>query len=116
MVHASLDFPTNYYVKLPAYQGVNYKQAPCYKNTELKKGDNYCKSVTGGGSYAIHYQMTNSNNEIRGDYKVLQEALKTIQTFNHCGKISHTYYLKFMNNNSISSTSYATVLWNNDIQ
>ena len=105
--------PAPYAVTLPGHQGVVYKQAASNKDTTSTGGYNFCDAISGGGSYAINYQMTNGNNEVRGDYKVLQ-VTGVEQAFSEWGQQSYVYYLKFMNNNSISGDAYTSGHWNDD--
>lgn len=105
---------TAYTVTLPANQGVAYKQAPNNKYSSTETGSMYCQSMSdqNAGSYAMDYQMTNSNNDVRGVYSVAQRGY--YQNFSNMGSVNYTYYIKCMNHNSISVDNVVNGSWSSD--
>lgn len=102
-----------YGIYLPKYMGVTNMNSKDGKITQKQVGANLNYDITGDGSYAMDYYMSNSNGDQRGDYKSIQEG--TYQQFNETGVYGKDYYLTAMNYSSISSQALATGDWSADV-
>lgn len=112
---SSTAFAKGYVFYLPKYMGVKQDpQSAATKYTSTGKGYNDNYEVTGAGSYAMDYYMSNSKNERRGDYKTIDSGYS--QTFNNWGEGggNYNYYMTGMNYSSVSSDVITRGNWSPD--